>query len=104
MIGDDLFGEIGKIKKFAKINRHQNKNIAVLKYSKVQNRQISSLSNCHIWKTAKYNSRQTFSFYSKHGEATDTKQQIQEFKLLILLYKLKKMFAQKHALSNFQNH
>ena len=25
--GDDLFGEIGEFKKFAKFNRHQNKNI-----------------------------------------------------------------------------
>ena len=48
IIGDDLFGEIGEFKKFAKINLHQNKNIAVLKYSKVKNRQINSLPNCHI--------------------------------------------------------
>ena len=64
IIGDDLFGEIGEFKKFAKINRHQNNNIAVLRYSRVGNHQINYLPNCHIWKTAKYNSRQTFSFYS----------------------------------------
>ena len=52
------------LKKFAKINRHQNKNIAVLKDSKVKNCQINSLPNCHIWKIAKYTSHQTFSFYS----------------------------------------
>ena len=48
IIGDNLFGEIGEFKKVAKSNRHQNKNIAVLKYSKVKNCKINSLSNCHI--------------------------------------------------------
>ena len=48
IIGDDLFGEIGEFKKFAKINRHQNNNIAVLRYSRVGNRQINYLPNCHI--------------------------------------------------------
>ena len=48
IIGDDLFGEIGELKKIAKINCHQNKNIAILKYSKVQNCQINVLPNCHI--------------------------------------------------------
>ena len=71
IIGDDLFGEIGEINKFAKINRHQNSNIAVLRQSRVGNRQINYLPNCHIWKTAKYNSRQTFSFYSITFDLTD---------------------------------
>ena len=44
---DDLFVVIGEFKKSAKINRHQNKNIAVLRYSKVINCQINYLPNCH---------------------------------------------------------
>ena len=39
-----------------------NNNITVLVYSSVGNRQINSLPNCYIWKTAKYNSRQIFLF------------------------------------------
>ena len=88
IIGDYLFGEIGEFFKFAKISCHQivtlqsldissvgnrqinslpNCQIVTLQsldISSVGNRQINSLPNCHIWKTAKYYSRQIFSFYS----------------------------------------
>ena len=48
IIGDNLFGGIGEFKKITKINRHQNKNIAILKYCKVKNCQINYSPNCHI--------------------------------------------------------
>ena len=64
IIGDYLFGEIGEFFKFAKISCHQIGTLQSLDITSVGNRQIKSLPNCHIWKTAKYNSRQIFSFYS----------------------------------------
>ena len=64
IIGDYLFGEIGEFFKFAKISCHQIETLQSLDITSVGNRQINSLPNCHIWKTAKYNSRQIFSFYS----------------------------------------
>ena len=68
IIGDYLFGEIGEFFKFAKISCHQIETLQSLDITSVGNRQINSLPNCHIWKTAKYNSRQIFSFYSKHND------------------------------------
>ena len=50
IIGDDLFGEIGKFKKFSKISHRQ---IKTSQSSSVGNRQINSWPNCHIWKIAK---------------------------------------------------
>ena len=53
IIGDYLFGEIGEFFKFAKISCHQIETLQSLDISSVGNRQINSLPNCHIWKTAK---------------------------------------------------
>ena len=64
IIGDLLFGEIGELNKLAKISLSSNKKTSVIRYSSVGNHQINSSLNCHIWKTAKYNSHQIFSFYS----------------------------------------
>ena len=66
IIGDYLFGEIGGFFKFAKISCHQIETLQSLDITSVGNHQINSLPNCQIWKTAKYNSRQIFSFYSIH--------------------------------------
>ena len=66
IIGDYLFDEIGEFFKFAKISCHQIGTLQSLDITSVGNRQIKSLPNCHIWKTAKYNSRQIFSFYSNY--------------------------------------
>ena len=55
IIGDYLFGEI---------SCHQIKTLQSLDISSVGNRQINYLPNCHIWKTARYNSHQIFLFYS----------------------------------------
>ena len=45
IIGEDL---LGKINNSPKNLLSPNKNIAVLRYSNVGNRQINSLPNCHI--------------------------------------------------------
>ena len=52
IIGDYLFGEIGEFFKFAKISCHQIETLQSLDITSVGNRQINSLPNCHIWKTA----------------------------------------------------
>ena len=72
IIGDYLFDEIGEFFKFAKISCHQIETLQSLDITSVGNRQINSLPNCHIWKTAKYNSRQIFSFYSRWHNITVT--------------------------------
>ena len=64
IIGKDLFGEIGELKKFAKINLHQMNNILRTSPFFQYYRQIKSSPSCDIFKTAKYNSHQHFSFYS----------------------------------------
>ena len=64
IIGEDLFGEIGELKKIAKINLHQMNNILRTSPFFQYYRQIKSSPNCDIFKTAKYNSHQHFLFYS----------------------------------------
>ena len=54
---------LAKLANLKKLVVAKNK-IADLVYSSVGNCQNNSLPNCHIWKTAKYNSHQIFSFYS----------------------------------------